>query len=143
MTIKFTDRNFIPAIAVFALPWISDVIIFAGTSEAGQMLGASKSILQMAIYTAAPFFLVALAMRPRPRVSRALWFGATLTAMLWLAFALTGRINDVNTDIEGGTSFLWLFIILMIWPCVVTILIGIAAKWKELPFKGHIHDQAR
>ena len=141
MTIKFNDRNFLPAIAVFALPWIADAIIFSSSAiDSGQMFDAPKLLLMNALYAAAPFFLAALAMRPRPRVSRALWLGAILTALLWTAFALIGRANDINTNPESGSAFLWLFIILMIWPCIVTVLIGIAAKWKEPPFKGHIHD---
>ncbi len=133
--IRLMDRNFLPAMLVFTLPWLADIIIFAGTDEAAHMLDAPRLLLMNALYAAAPIFLTALAMRPRPRVNWALWGGAILTILLWAIYALRGRMNEINTTQDNGTAFIIMFIILMIWPCILPILMGIAAKFKEPPFE--------
>ncbi|MEP1229955.1 MAG: hypothetical protein ABJG88_04710 [Litorimonas sp.] len=136
--ISLSQRNFLPAILVFTLPWLADILIFAGTQSAAQMLSAPKILLMNGLYAAAPFFFTALAMRPRLRVSQALWVGAALTCVLWMLFAITGRGVGLDVGQKNGTTFLWLFIILMIWPCVVTILMGVTAKFRERPLEAEL-----
>jgi len=138
--IPLSARNFLPAIFVFTLPWLMDVIVFAGTSDAGAMFNAPKGLFLNGLYASAPFFLTALAMRPRLRVSRALWGGAIVTAIIWAILALIGRSNQINPNPESGAAFLWMFILVMIWPCVVTVLMGGAAKFKEAPLEGSFHE---
>jgi len=95
--IPLKDRNFLHAIFVFTLPWLADVIILGGShagvngEAARRVFDAPIGIMLNAVYAAAPFALMASAMRPRPRVSRALWAGAILTATIWALYAFAGR----------------------------------------------------
>jgi len=117
------------------MPWLADIIIFFGTDSANLMLNAPKVLLMNALYASAPFFLTALAMRPRQRVSHALWGGAVFTGALWVAFALITRADTQSDKPDAGAGALWMFIIIMIWPLIVTVLMGIAAKFKEAPLE--------
>jgi len=151
--IPFKDRNFWPALFVFTLPWLADIIILGGANQAvngdavRRVFDAPMGLVLNALYAAAPFALMAAAMRPRVRVSCALWGGAIVTAIIWAIYAFAGRAAEnakqiiPDTYVEAleyvtppsGELFLGLFIILMIWPCVVPILMGVAAKFKETP----------
>lgn len=150
---RFNFRKYLPALCVFTLPWLADIIILsgshsaAGTTTASGIFEAPVGLVLNALYAAAPFALMASAMRPRPRVSRALWGGAVLTALLWSVYAFAGRaaegarvvIDDTfvkpleYVTPPSGELFLVIFIVLMIWPCIVTVLMGVAAKFKEAP----------
>ena len=141
---RVTKRNYLPAILVFTLPWLADLIILGGASSNAprQVFDAPVGLMMNGLYAAAPFALLAAAMRPRLRVSRALWAGAALTCALWVLFALKGRANALNTADRHGVAVLWLFIILMIWPFVVTIFMGVAAKFREPNLEGEPNEQA-
>ena len=142
-----TKRNYWPAILVFTLPWLADIIILSGQNsglsgaEGRQIFDAPIGLMLNGIYAAAPFALMAAAMRPRLKVSRALWGGAVLTACLWLAYGFAGAAaqsaekisEDEFVTPQSGELFLIVFVIIMIWPCVIAILMGIAAKFKEAP----------
>ncbi len=145
-----------PAILVFTLPWLADIIILSGPNagisgaQARQIFDAPIGLMLNGVYAAAPFALMASAMVPRARVSRALWGGAILTALLWAIYAFSGRaasgakLIPEETFIkpseyvtpQSGEIFLGVFVFLMIWPCIITVLMGVAAKFKEVPFIG-------
>ena len=146
-------RNYWPAILVFTLPWLADIIILSGQNagvngaQPRQIFDAPIGLMLNGIYAAAPFALMASAMVPRIRVSRALWGGAVLTAALWAIYAFSGRgasgaqlivqdtfikPNEYVTP-QSGEIFLAVFIFLMLWPCIIAVLMGVAAKFRERP----------
>ena len=83
-----TSTGLITGAIALTLPFIADRLIVAAMSEV-KAVGIG-SVIGMAVYTAAPFFLLDSAMRPRRRVRLALWLGLALTALVWAAFAQTG-----------------------------------------------------
>ena len=68
-------------------------------------------------------------MRPRRRVRLALWMGLALTALVWAAFAQTGRAAQI--DPAAGNAHIGLFILIMIWPVLIAGVMGAAAKVGE------------
>lgn len=126
-----TKIGFITAILAFALPFLADRLIVSVMTEV--KTGGMGTIIGMAVYTALPFLLLDSAMRPRRRVQIALWAGLVLTALVWMFFALTGRA--AQTDPSAGNAHVGLFMLTMIWPAVLVVLMGVAAKVGE---KDHV-----
>ena len=89
-----TRTGLIAAAIAFTFPLLADRLILSAMSEAKEVgIGA---VIGMAAYTAAPFLLLDSAMRPRRRVRLALWMGLALTAIVWAAFAQTGRAAQID-----------------------------------------------
>jgi len=124
-----TTTGLMTGVIAFTLPFIADRLIVAAMSEVKD--GSMGSVIGMAIYTALPFLLLDSAMRPRRRVRLALWMGLALTALVWAAFAQTGRAAQV--DVAAGNAHIGLYILTMIWPAIVVGIIGVAAKIGEPP----------
>lgn len=124
-----TQHGLLTAAIAFPLPFIADKLITAAMVDAGE--GSFGTLLGNAVYAALPFLLLDSAMRPRKRVRMALWLGCALTIVVWAMFALTGRAAQL--DASAGNAHLGLFMITMVWPMVVVILMGLAAKVGEKP----------
>ena len=122
-----TSTGLITGAIALTLPFIADRLIVAAMSEVKD--ASIGSVIGMAVYTAAPFVLLDSAMRPRRRVRLALWMGLALTALVWAAFAQTGRAAQV--DPAAGNAHVGLFILTMIWPAVIIGIMGVAAKIGE------------
>ncbi len=73
-------------------------------------------------------------MRPRPRVTRALWVVAGLTVALWAAYAVTGMKYQINES--HGTAHIALSMFQMAWPFIAVIFMGVIAKFNEVPTAG-------
>lgn len=124
-----TSTGLITGAVALTLPFIADRVIVLAMSE--PKTAGMGVVIGMAIYTAAPFFLLDSAMRPRRRVRLALWAGLALTVLLWAAFAQTGRAAQV--DPAAGNAHVGLYMLTMIWPAAVPVLMGVAAKFGEKP----------
>lgn len=122
-----TRTGLITAVIALTFPLIADRLIVA--SMAKVLESSIGPIIGMAVYTAVPFLLVDSAMRPRPRVRRALWTGLFWTAAVWLAFTLTGRAVQIDPDV--GNSHIALYMMTMVWPAVVIVMMGLIAKLGE------------
>jgi len=116
------------AALVAALPFLADVFVFGSTGRVQRILEEPGVLLFNAGFAASPFILIGLIMTARKSVTRALWIGAALTALLWMAYAWSGRAYHVNQE-SGGAS-IGLFMIMMIWPFVVTIVMGVIGKYE-------------
>lgn len=125
-----TRTGLITGLLALTLPFLADVIIFGGSGQVGKILGDPGPVIGFAAYTASVFWLLDSAMRPRPRVERALWIGLIMTSLIWLAFALTGMAYQINESM--GNTNIGLYILLMVWPLVCTIFMGIIAKFGEV-----------
>ena len=122
-----TPTGLITGAIALTLPFIADRLIVAAMSEVKD--ASIGSVIGMAVYTAAPFVLLDSAMRPRRRVRLALWMGLALTALVWAAFAQTGRAAQV--DPSAGNAHIGLYMLTMIWPAIVIGIMGAAAKIGE------------
>lgn len=120
--------SFITAALVAALPFIADLIVFGTTGRADRIFDAPGLLLFNAGFAAAPFILIGLVMVARKSVSRALWTGVVLSAFIWLTYALSGRHYHLSA--EGGNANIAIFMVLMIWPFLVTIIMGIIGKYE-------------
>jgi len=67
-------------------------------------------------------------MLARKSVTRTLWTGMFLTAILWAAYAASGYSYHVNET--GGNVSISLFMLIMIWPFIVTIIMGVIGKYE-------------
>jgi len=122
-----TWTGLITAAIAFIFPLLADRLILSSMSEAKEIgIGA---VLGMAVYTGAPFLLLDSAMRPRRRVRLALWMGLALTALVWAAFAQTGRAAQF--DAAAGNAHVGVYIVTMIWPAFIFCMMGAAAKFGE------------
>lgn len=131
-----TSTGLITGAIALTLPFIADRLIVAAMSEVKD--ASIGSVIGMAVYTAAPFVLLDSAMRPRRRVRLALWMGLALTALVWAAFAQTGRAAQV--DPAAGNAHVGLFILTMIWPAVIIGIMGVAAKIGEPQLPENSYD---
>lgn len=122
-----TATGLITGIMALSLPFLADRLIVSAMSEAKDV--GIGSVIGMAAYTAAPFLLLDSAMRPRRRVRLALWMGLALTALVWAAFAQTGRA--AQADVNAGNVHVGLYMLTMIWPAVIVGIMGAAAKIGE------------
>jgi len=120
--------SLITAALVAALPFLSDVIVFGGTGRADRIFEEPGILLFNAAFAASPFILIGMIMAARKSVTRALWIGAILTLCLWAAYAWSGWSYHVNA--KGGGANIGLFMIMMIWPFVVTIIMGVIGKFE-------------
>jgi len=120
--------SLITAAFVAVLPFAADLIVFGTTGRASRIFDEPGLLLFNSGFAAAPFILIGLIMLARKSVTRALWIGAALTSLIWLAYGVSGR-NYHLTESDGGTNIA-IFMILMVWPFVVTILIGIIGKYE-------------
>lgn len=119
-----TATGLMTGAVAFTLPFIADRLIVAAMSEVKD--AGFASIIGMAVYTALPFLLLDSAMWPRRRVRLALWMGVVLTILVWAAFAQTGRAVQIDTT--AGNAHVGFYILTMIWPAIVTGIMGVAAK---------------
>jgi len=122
-----THTGLITGAMAFAFPILADRFILSALSEEKD-LGIGP-VLGMAAYTAAAFVLLDSAMRPRRRVRLALWAGLALTALLWAAFAQTGRAAQF--DPAAGNAHVGVYIVTMIWPAFIFCAMGAAAKFGD------------
>ena len=120
--------SLIVAALVAALPFLSDVIVFGATGRSERIFEEPGILLFNAGFAAAPFIFIGLAMVPRKSVTRALCIGALLTAILWAAYAVSGYAYHESGS--GGGTNIALFMIMMIWPFIVTILMGVIGKYE-------------
>lgn len=122
-----TRTGLIAAAIAFTFPLLADRLILSAMTEAKEVgIGA---VIGMAAYTAAPFLLLDSAMRPRRRVRLALWMGLALTAIVWAAFAQTGRAAQI--DPAAGNAHIGVYMLTMLWPALVIGIMGAAAKIGE------------
>ena len=122
-----TSTGLITAALAVTLPILADRLILSAMTEVKDV--GIGPVIGMAAYTAAPFLLLDSAMRPRRRVRLALWMGLALTALVWAAFAQTGRAAQI--DPAAGNAHIGLFILTMIWPVLIAGVMGAAAKVGE------------
>mgnify|MGYP000368126034 CR=1 FL=1 len=120
--------SLITAALVAALPFAADLFVFGTTGRSESIFQDVGVLLFNAGFAASPFILIGLIMTARKSVSRALWAGFGLTAVLWAAYAASGRHYFVKA--EGGNLSIALFMILMIWPFIVTIIMGVIGKYE-------------
>ena len=132
-----TSTGLITAAIAVTLPLLADRLIVAAMAEVKDV--SVGTVIGMAIYTAAPFLLLDSAMRPRRRVRLALWMGLALTILVWAAFAQTGRAAQVDAA-AAGNAHIGLYMLTMMWPMIVTGIMGAAAKIGEptLPEENHV-----
>ena len=118
--------SLITAALVAALPFLADVFVFGATGRAARILEAPGILIFNAGFAASPFILIGLIMAARKSVTKALWIGFCLTALLWALYAGAGW--SYHTYEQGGTFSIVLFMLLMIWPFIATILMGVIGK---------------
>lgn len=123
----------LPAIFVFLLPFINDFIVFGASGQMDKLFNAPTSLLGNATFAVLPFLLIGSAMKPRPRVTRALWIVAVLTVVLWGVYAFTGLSLQSDDSLMATNFFIYMGI--MVWPFVSVILMGIIAKYGEWPIE--------
>lgn len=119
----------LPTFIVFLMPFIGDLIIFGGSGQMDQALRAPSVLIGNATFAAVPFLLIGSAMRPRTRVTRALWIVAVLTILIWLAYAWSGWNYQMTK--EDGVVNIGIGMWLMVWPFICVILMGVIAKFRE------------
>jgi len=124
-----TRTGLIIGLLALTLPFIADVIIFGGSGQGNKIFSDPAPLIGFAAYAASVFWLLDSAMRPRPRVERALKIGLIMTALIWLGFALTGLAYQLNESF--GNANIGLYIFLMVWPLLCVIMMGIIAKYGE------------
>lgn len=119
----------LPTLIVFLMPFLGDLIIFGGSGQMDQALRAPAVLIGNAAFAAVPFLLIGSAMKPRPRVTRALWIVAIITVLIWLAYAWSGRNYQITK--EDGVVNIGIGMWLMVWPFICVILMGVIAKFRE------------
>lgn len=125
---KMNKTSLVTAALVAALPFLSDLIIFGTTGRGDRIFSEAGILFFNAAFAAAPFIVIGLVMAARKSVTRALWVGAVLTALVWAAYAGSGWNYYVNET--GGGANIGLFMILMIWPFIVAIIMGVIGKYE-------------
>ena len=120
--------SFITAAIVATFPFLSDLVVFGATGRTERILETPGVLVFNAAFAAAPFILVGLTMLARKSVTRALWAGMFLTAILWAAYAASGYSYHVSE--AGGGMNIALFMLIMIWPFIVTIIMGVIGKYE-------------
>lgn len=120
--------SLVTAALVAALPFAADLIVFGTTGRANRIFDEPGLLLFNSGFAAAPFVLIGLIMLARKSVTRALWIGAAVTALIWLAYGVSGRSYHLLE--EGGGANIAIFMVLMIWPFVITILMGVIGKYE-------------
>lgn len=96
-----------------------------------QALRMPAVLIGNAAFAAFPFLMIGSVMRPRLRVTRALWIVAILTIIIWLFYAWTG-LNHQKTE-ESATVNIGIGMWIMVWPFICVIFMGILAKFREPP----------
>lgn len=124
-----TSTGLITGLIAFCLPFMSDFIILGSSGQMNEVLKNPMSLIMFGLYGALAFWLVDSAMRPRRRVRIALWVGLFMTSLIWLAYALTGRIYQI--DQTNGNMHLGIYMLLMAWPMICAVLMGCIAKIGE------------
>lgn len=127
----------LPAILVFLLPFLNDLIVFGGSGQMDKLFTAPAGLIGNAAFAAFPFLLIGSAMKPRPRVTRAIWIVAVLTIILWLIYAFTGLALQNDESLMATNFFIYMGI--MVWPFVCVILMGVIAKFGEPPLQDGSH----
>ncbi len=94
-----------------------------------KLFTAPAGLIGNAAFAAFPFLLIGSAMKPRLRVTRALWIVAVLTIILWLIYAFTGLALQNDESLMATNFFIYMGI--MVWPFVCVILMGVIAKFGE------------
>lgn len=120
--------SLICAAIVATFPFLSDLVVFGTTGRAERILETPGVLIFNAAFAAAPFILIGLTMLARKSVARALWVGMFLTAIVWAAYAASGYSYHVNET--GGSVNISLFMLIMIWPFIVTIIMGVIGKYE-------------
>lgn len=95
-----------------------------------EALRAPAILIGNAAFAAFPFLMIGSVMRPRLRVTRALWVMAVLTVIIWLAYAWSGW--SYQTSKESGTMNIGIGMWLMVWPFICVIFMGVIAKFREV-----------
>lgn len=119
----------LPSIFVFLLPFLNDLIVFAGSGQMDKLFNAPIGLLGNAVFAAAPFLLIGSVMKPRKRVTLALWIVAAITVIIWLFYALTGLSLQSAQDQLALNFFIYMG--LMVWPFICAIAMGVIAKFGE------------
>jgi hypothetical protein len=119
----------LPTFLVFLLPFLSDLVIFGGSGQMDKALSAPAILIGNGVFAAFPFLLIGSMMRPRRRVTIALWCVAALTGLIWAIFAWSGL--DYQKGARDGTLNIALSMIQMVWPFAAVILMGVIAKFNE------------
>jgi len=122
-------KAYIPAIIAFLLPFLNELIVFAGSGQMDKVFNAPLGLLGNAVFAMSPFLLIGSVMRPRPSVTRALWIALIMTILIWVAYAVTGL--GLQTSDEGMALNFYIFMAVMVWPFFAAILMGIIAKFRE------------
>ena len=123
-----TRTGILTAAIAFALPWLSDAVVFGASGQADRIWDAPALLLGNAVYAMLPFLLVDSAMRPRRRVRIALWIGLASSLLLWAFHAYGGYVGKTTEDY---TLSLWAGFIVNIWPLAQVVLMGMVAKVGE------------
>jgi hypothetical protein len=120
--------SLITAALVAALPFLADILVFGATGRAERILQDPGVLIFNAGFAASPFILIGLVMLARKSVARALWIGFGLTVLLWGCYAASGWFYHLNE--KGGGANIALFMLMMVWPFIVTILMGIIGRFE-------------
>ena len=124
-----TSTGLITGLIAFSFPFVSDFIILGSSGQMEEVLKNPMSLIIFGLYGALGFWLVDSAMRPRRRVRIALWIGLLMTAVIWMAYARTGRLHQI--DQTHGNMHLGIYMLLMAWPMICAVLMGCIAKVGE------------
>ena len=120
--------SLVTAALVAALPFLADIFVFGVTGRAERILQDPGILIFNAGFAASPFILIGLVMLARKSVTRALWVGCGLTVLLWACYAASGWFYHLNE--KGGNASIALFMLMMVWPFIVTILMGLIGKFE-------------
>lgn len=124
-----TKTGLLTAALAFALPWLSDAIVFGASGQTDRIWDGPAVLLGNAVFAMLPFLLVDSAMRPRRRVRIALWIGLATSVILWSFHAYGGWDYQANAGTGGaniGAGF-----VIMFWPFAQIVLMGMIAKVGE------------
>ncbi len=124
-----TQTGLITGLIAFSFPFMSDFIILGSSGKVEEVLKNPMSLIIFGLYGALTFWLVDSAMRPRRRVRIALWIGLLMTSVIWMAYAGTGRLHQI--DQTHGNMHLGIYMLLMAWPMICAVLMGCIAKVGE------------
>lgn len=120
--------SLITAALVAVLPFLADILVFGTTGRVERILDEPGILFFNAGFAASPFILIGLIMTARRSVTRALWIGCALTVFLWAGYAWSGWSYHVNAG--GGGANIGVYMIMMIWPFVVTLLMGVIGRFE-------------
>lgn len=120
--------SLLTAALVAALPFLADIFVLGTTDRAANILEEPGILIFNAGFAASPFILIGLIMAARKSVTRALWIGFALTVLLWVSYAGAGW--SYHTYEKGGTLSIVLFMLMMVWPFIVTILMGLIGRFE-------------